>query len=103
MKNMMELRMTRKRELIVHLSHTLEYSIRTITFGYQFLTMVNLKGSFLISLQSKKHMVSFNKLIFRVTLIFLLLHAILGHDQILIEGMENTLLNYKHLVNLLDL
>jgi hypothetical protein len=81
------------------MSHTLENGIGTIKFRCQFLTMFSLKGSLFIRLQWKKHLISFNKLTFRATLIFLLLHAILGHDQILFEGMENILSNCKCLVN----
>jgi hypothetical protein len=38
--------------------------------------MLDLEGSFLIWLQSQKHLIPFCKLTFRVTLIYLLLHAI---------------------------
>jgi hypothetical protein len=81
----------------------LENRIRTIKFGHQFLTMVILEGIFLVRLQSKKHLIPFYKLMFRVPLICLLVHAILGHEQILFEGMKNIFSNYKRLVNRLDL
>jgi hypothetical protein len=70
----------------------LENGIRTIKFGCQFLTMVILEGIFFISLQSKKHLVSFCKLTFRAMLICMFLHVILGHDQILFEG---TIISYQ--------
>jgi hypothetical protein len=81
----------------------LENSIRTIKFGHQFLTMVSLEGIFLVRLQSKKHLILFYKLTFIATLICLLLHVIMGDDQILFEGKENSLSNCKRLVNCLDL
>jgi hypothetical protein len=37
----------------------------------------------------EKHLISFNKLVFRTTLIYLLLHAILSHYQIVFESMKN--------------
>jgi hypothetical protein len=64
------------------MSHMLENIIRTIKFGLQLLTMVDLEGIFLVRLQSKKHLIPLCKLTFRVTLIYLLLHVILGHNQI---------------------
>jgi hypothetical protein len=48
--------------------------------------MIYLEGSFLIWLEMKKHMIPFNKMVFGMTLISLLLHAIMIHDQILFEG-----------------
>jgi hypothetical protein len=48
--------------------------------------MVGLEGILLIRLHLKKHLVPFNKLTFGATLIYLLLHAIMSHDQILFEG-----------------
>ena len=43
------------------------------------------------------------KLTIKMTLIFLLLHAVLSHDQILFDIMENGHVNYKIVVNLLNL
>jgi ABC-type siderophore export system fused ATPase/permease subunit len=95
--------MKTRMELIAYLSQMLENNIRNIKFGHQFLTMVNLEGIFLIRLQSKKYLVSFKKLMFKVTMIYMVLHAILDHDQILFKGTKNRLLSYKHLAHHLDL
>jgi hypothetical protein len=65
--------------------------------------MLILEGSLLVWLQSQKHLIPFCKLTFRATLICLLLHAILCHDQVLFKGTRNILSNYKCLVNCLDL
>jgi hypothetical protein len=64
----------------------LEHVIKTIKFGHYLLTMLFLEGSLLVRLQSKKHLIPFCKLTFRAILIFLLLHVILCHEQILFEG-----------------
>jgi succinate dehydrogenase hydrophobic anchor subunit len=79
----------------------LENDIRTIKFGCRLVTMVGLEGIFLVRLQLKKHSIPFCKLVFKVTLICLLLHAIMGHDQILFEGTKNSL--SRHLVNMREL
>jgi hypothetical protein len=89
--------------MIGHMSHMLENDKRTIKFAQHFLTMVSLEGIFLVRLQLKKHLISFYKLTFRATLIYLLLHAIMGHEKILFEGMDNSISNCKYLVNCLDL
>jgi hypothetical protein len=51
----------------------------------------------------KKHMAPFSELAFRMTLIDLLLHVILSHDQFLFEGTENVSSDYKGVVDILDL
>nr|KUM45115.1 hypothetical protein ABT39_MTgene4049 [Picea glauca] len=60
----------------------LEKCIRTIKLGREFLTLFSFEGSLLIPLRTKKHLVPFRKLTFQMTMICLLLHAILSHDQI---------------------
>jgi hypothetical protein len=65
--------------------------------------MVSLEAILLVRLQSNKHLIPFCKLTFRETLIYLFLHAIMVHDQILFEGMENSLSNCKRFVHHLDL
>ena len=67
------------------------------------MTLLSLEGSLLIRLQLQKHLIPFYKLTFGATLICLLLHSILGHDQVLFKVMKNILSDYKCLVNRLDL
>jgi hypothetical protein len=50
----------------------------------------------------EKHLVPFSKVTFKMTLVFLLLHAILIHDKILFESMENGHANYEIGFNLLE-
>jgi hypothetical protein len=51
----------------------------------------------------KKHLIPFIKMVFRMTLINLLVHAILSDDQIIFEGTKNASLACKGYVYLLDL
>jgi hypothetical protein len=51
----------------------------------------------------EKHLVPFNKLTFRTTLICMLLHVVLVHDQIFIESIENVHAECNIVVNLLNL
>ena len=65
--------------------------------------MLGLEGSLHVWLQTEKHLVPFNKLTFRTALIYLFLHAVLSHDQILFESTENGHGDCKIAVNLMNL
>ena len=53
-------------------------------------------------MEVEKHLIPFSKLTFRTTLVYLLIHVILSHGQILFESTENVHADAKIAVNFLN-
>jgi hypothetical protein len=92
-----------KCQFVGNWTNTFDDMIGAIKFGCQLVVAMGFEGGLLVRLELEKHMITFLENLFRMLLVSLLLHTILGHVEVILQSREGSFSTLQQLVNSLDL